>query len=257
MVLPEKPPMGPQGGQGQQPKGPPPGPQDGQQQQQQGGDQKVGNNPPPPPQPRGEAATQVAERPQPPKPDHEVFHAVSVTDSKGTTYGNPEGGPPKPQTVHIESKIKSANYDRQGIANGFTVDSGELVLVPPPEGKKLGLKVGDSVKVDGNLIPNNNQGTVVVATNINGNEIQTPRPQQQQQNGPGQQQQGGMGQQGPQGGQGQQGGMGPGQPMGQQQGQGGQNQQQRPPMGPHPGGGGQPRGPQGMAPMNRGAAPRG
>jgi hypothetical protein len=140
-----------------------------------------------------------------PKASHPVYRLERLTDAHGKQIG--AGHSPRKE-VHVQSTIKAVNYDMRGTPNGAQLASGEFVQIAPQEAEGMNLKASQSLTVDG-MESTSPEGTVVImATAINGTEVQGDN------GGPGGGGGGGPGGGGPGGGGGDNGGP-PGPPPGQ------------------------------------------
>jgi hypothetical protein len=134
----------------------------------------VAVEPPPPLDPNGGA------------PDHAVYRGLKVV-VKGTTIelGGP-GGPDQGEAVHIDTTVKSLNFDRRGAVNGAILESGELLTLGGPGGmQQLTLKPGDKLSVDGTKITAPSGIKVVEPATINGKAVQAGGPRGGPPGGPG------------------------------------------------------------------------
>lgn len=100
------------------------------------------------------------------EPDHEVYQLERLVSVDGKPVA------PQPGAVQLTGTVVHLNYARHGEANGVVLDSGDFIHTKPDGLKRLGLKVGDKVKAEGDIRPLATGGAhVMEAGKVNGKPV--------------------------------------------------------------------------------------
>jgi hypothetical protein len=114
----------------------------------------------------------VEASPQGPSPKGKPAHAVYEFGRLVSIDGKK---PPKPKAkvgAAYQGKIVRFNYARHGQPNGVVLDSGDFIHTKPDGLLKLKLKVGDTVRADGDAhLLATGHGWAVEASEINGKPV--------------------------------------------------------------------------------------
>jgi hypothetical protein len=104
-------------------------------------------------------------------PKGEAEHTVYALERVVSVDGEAPG-PAKPRSDAVQGKVVRFNYARHGAANGVVLDTGDFVHTRPEGLARLGLKIGDRVKAEGETRPlATGDGRVVEATSVNGKPV--------------------------------------------------------------------------------------
>ncbi|MFE8645852.1 hypothetical protein ACFX58_12285 [Sphingomonas sp. NCPPB 2930] len=103
-------------------------------------------------------------------PAHEVYRLERLVSVDGRPAA------PAPTRADVAGTVVRFNYARHGAPNGVVLDSGDFVHTRPDGLERLGLKVGDTVEVEGDARPlAGGAGRVVEARAVNGRPVAAPR----------------------------------------------------------------------------------
>lgn len=114
--------------------------------------------------------------PEPPSPKGKAQHAVCRFERllavDGRKPAKPQAGP---LAGGFSGVVVRLNFARHGEANGVVLDSGHFIHTKPDGMARLKLKVGDTVRADGEARPLAvGGGWVVEATEVNGKGVRKP-----------------------------------------------------------------------------------
>jgi len=100
---------------------------------------------------------------------HRVYQVDSIQSVDGK---RPTAGKAPKRKAAYSGQVVRLNYARHGEPNGVVLDSGDFIHLKPEGFKKLKLKIGDTIEVDGDSHPlDAEQGYVVEAMRVNGKSI--------------------------------------------------------------------------------------
>ena len=104
-------------------------------------------------------------------PAHAVYEFVRLVSIDGKK-------PPKPKSkveAAYQGKVVRFNFARHGQPNGVVLDSGDFIHTKPDGLRELKLKIGDTVRADGDArLLATGQGWAVEASIVNGKPLGTP-----------------------------------------------------------------------------------
>lgn len=106
-----------------------------------------------------------------PSPKGEAAHSVYDFDRLVSV----DGKTPKSPRPHGEvvGTVVRLNYAKHGAANGVVLDNGDFVHTKPDGFERLGLKIGDKVKAEGEACPLvTGTGRVIEAHTVNGKPVE-------------------------------------------------------------------------------------
>ncbi|WP_420223641.1 hypothetical protein [Pigmentiphaga litoralis] len=105
-----------------------------------------------------------------PSPKGEAVHTVYRFERLVTVDGKPV--PAVAFEGPVEGKIVRLNYARHGEPNGVVLDTGDFVHTKPHGFARLGLAVGDTIRVEGRAVPLSvGKGRVIEAVLVNGKPV--------------------------------------------------------------------------------------
>ncbi len=82
-----------------------------------------------------------------PDGEHPVYRLVALKAADGRAFALDGHGPEK--TVTVEGVVGRLNYARHGEANGVVLESGDFLHLKPDGMKRVGLGVGQPIRVEG------------------------------------------------------------------------------------------------------------
>lgn len=104
------------------------------------------------------------------KPAHEVYQLERLVSVDGKPVA------PAHKPADVSGTVVRFNYAKHGAPNGVVLDSGDFVHTKPDGLERLGLKLGDTVKAEGDARPlAGGAGRVVEARTVNGKPVAAPR----------------------------------------------------------------------------------
>ena len=105
----------------------------------------------------------------PTRGDHPVYQLMTLTGADGKTLIH--SSPGNADIVTVQGTVKRINYARHGEPNGVILESGEFIYLKPEGMKRIELKHGDQVTVEGTaaMMPLGQQ--VIEAKTVNGNAV--------------------------------------------------------------------------------------
>ncbi len=104
------------------------------------------------------------------KPPHEVYQLERLVSVDGKPAA------PAHEPAEVSGTVVRFNYARHGAPNGVVLDTGDFVHTKPDGLERLGLKVGDAVKAEGDVRTlAAGSGRVVEARTVNGQPVAVPR----------------------------------------------------------------------------------
>ena len=112
----------------------------------------------------------VARHVQIEQPKGEPAHEVYLLERVVSVDGKPAA--PRHHRAHAAGTVVRLNYARHGAPNGVVLDTGDFIHTKPDGLQRLGLKVGDKVKAEGDVRPlATGDGRVVQAHTVNGKPV--------------------------------------------------------------------------------------
>lgn len=104
-----------------------------------------------------------------PKGGHPVYRLVTLNAADGKTLIHSSHG--NADIVTVQGTVKRINFARHGAPNGVILESGEFIHMKPEGMKRIELKQGDQVTVEGTaaLMPLGQR--VIEAKTVNGNAV--------------------------------------------------------------------------------------
>jgi hypothetical protein len=103
------------------------------------------------------------------KGDHPVYRLVTLNGADGKTLIH--SSPGNADIVTVQGTVKRINFARDGAPNGVILESGEFIYLKPEGMKRIELKPGEQVTVEGTaaLMPLGQQ--VIEAKTVNGKAV--------------------------------------------------------------------------------------
>lgn len=107
--------------------------------------------------------------------DHPVYHLNYLKGAKGLQFGNTAETP-------IEGKVDRINFAKHGEPNGAVLDSGHFVHLKPSGARLIGLRIGQTLTVEGRSRGRGHgPAQVVEAERVNGIDLASGKHSKQPQ----------------------------------------------------------------------------
>jgi translation initiation factor IF-1 len=103
------------------------------------------------------------------KGDHPVYRLVTLIGPDGKTLIHSSAG--TLDMVTVQGTVKRINFARDGAPNGVILESGEFIYLKPEGMKRMELKQGDQVTVEGTAATMPLGQQVIEAKTVNGNAV--------------------------------------------------------------------------------------
>jgi hypothetical protein len=111
---------------------------------------------------------------KPSRGEHPVYNLVTLhgADGKVLIFSRNDDG----DIATVQGVVRRINYTRHGEPNGVVMESGDFVYLKPAGMKRVALKIGDQVTVEGKsaLMPLGQQ--VIEAKTVNGIDVLSRKP---------------------------------------------------------------------------------